>query len=68
MANFLYTRDGSNVDPDLHIRRAFEAIRRSEYAKLEDAHKDIITALSYLAYLLDAVETTVSKRKLLKPY
>lgn len=63
MAEFLFTRDGSNVDPDLHIRKAFEAIRRAEYARLEDAHKDIITALSYLAYLLDAVETKVSKRK-----
>lgn len=66
MAIMLLTRDGANVDPDIHMRKGFEAIRRAEYAQLEDAHKDIITALSYLAYLLDAVETTVSKRKIPK--
>lgn len=39
MAIMLLTRDGANVDPDIHMRKAFEAIRRAEYAQLEDAHK-----------------------------
>lgn len=67
MAIMLKTRDGWNVDPDIHIRKAFEHIGRAEYARLEDAHKDIIRALGYLAYLLDAVETKVSNRKVPLP-
>jgi hypothetical protein len=62
MARMLKTRDGWNVDPDLHIRKAREAISRAEYARVEDAHKDIITALSYIAYLLDAGETKLAER------
>jgi hypothetical protein len=59
----LKTRNGQEVNTDLHVKKAFEAIWRAEYARLEDAHKDIISALFYIAYLMDALETKVSKMK-----